>query len=101
MLDPGIGFGKTADQNIVVLRALERVAALGFPTLLGTSRKSTIGKLTGREPDERVFGSVAAAALAVKAGIDVVRAHDVAAARDAVAVADAIVRDWRPDWWTG
>ncbi len=101
VLDPGIGFGKTADQNILVLRALERVAALGFPTLLGTSRKSTIGKLTGREPDERVFGSVAAAALAIKAGIDVVRAHDVAAARDAVAVADAIVRDWRPDSWTG
>jgi dihydropteroate synthase len=100
VLDPGIGFGKTADQNILVLRDLERVAALGFPTLLGTSRKSTIGKLTGRAPGERVFGSVAATALAVEAGIDVVRVHDVAAARDAVAVADAIVRDWRPDAWT-
>jgi len=101
VLDPGIGFGKTADQNLAVLRRLDRVAALGFPTLVGTSRKSTIGKVTGRAPGERVFGSVAASALAVKAGIDVVRVHDVAAARDAVAVADAIVRDWRPAEWTG
>ena len=100
VLDPGIGFGKTADQNLSVLRSLDRLAGLGFPTLVGTSRKSTIGKLTGREPGERLHGSVAAIALAVNAGIDVVRVHDVAAARDAVAVADAIVRDWRPDGWT-
>jgi dihydropteroate synthase len=101
VLDPGIGFGKSSDQNLAVLRDLERVVALGFPTLLGTSRKSTIGKLTGREPRERVYGSIATTALAVRAGIDVVRVHDVAAARDAVAVADAIVRDWRPAGWTG
>lgn len=100
LLDPGIGFGKTADQNLAVLRALDRVVALGFPTLLGASRKSTLGKLTGREPRDRVYGSVAVTALAVNAGIDVVRVHDVAAARDAVAVADAIVRDWRPEGWT-
>jgi dihydropteroate synthase len=100
VLDPGIGFGKTTDQNLAVLRELDRVVALGFPTLLGASRKSTIGKLTRSEPRDRVYGSVAATALAVKAGIDVVRVHDVAAARDAVAVADAIVRDWRPDGWT-
>ncbi|MBV8117321.1 MAG: dihydropteroate synthase [Candidatus Eremiobacteraeota bacterium] len=101
VLDPGIGFGKTADQNIAVLRELSRIVALGFPTLLGVSRKSTIGKLTGREPGDRVYGSVAATAFAVNAGIDVVRVHDVAAARDCVAVADAIVRDWRPDGWIG
>jgi dihydropteroate synthase len=100
LLDPGIGFGKTADQNLAVLRGLDRIVALGFPTLLGVSRKSTIGRLTGREPRDRVYGSAAAVALAVSAGIDVVRVHDVAAARDAVAVADAIVRDWRPDGWT-
>lgn len=100
ILDPGIGFGKTADQNIEVLRQLSRLAALGFPTMLGTSRKSTIGKLTGREPAERVYGTVATTALAVAAAIDIVRVHDVAAARDAVAVADAIVRDWRPAGWT-
>ena len=101
LLDPGIGFGKTADQNLAVLRALDRVARLGFPTLIGASRKSTIGKLTGRAPRDRAFGTAATTALAVKAGIDVVRVHDVAAARDAVSVADAIVRDWRPQDWTG
>jgi dihydropteroate synthase len=101
VLDPGLGFGKTADQNVAVLCSLDRIAALGFPTLLGASRKSTIGKLTGREPRDRVYGSVAAIALAIRAGIDVVRVHDVAAARDAVAVADAVVRDWRPQGWSG
>jgi dihydropteroate synthase len=101
VLDPGIGFGKTADQNLAVLRALERIVGLGFPTLVGTSRKSTIGKLTGRAPGERVYGTAATTALAIRAGVDIVRVHDVAAARDAVAVADAIVRDWRPDSWTG
>lgn len=100
ILDPGIGFGKTADQNIEVLRRLDRLVALGFPTMLGTSRKSTIGKLTGREPADRVYGTVATTALAVAAEIDIVRVHDVAAARDAVAVADAIVRNWRPPGWT-
>lgn len=101
ILDPGIGFGKTADQNIAILRDLQRLVALGFPTMLGASRKSTIGKLTGREPADRVYGTVAATALAVAARIDAVRVHDVAAARDAVAVADAIVRDTRPVGWIG
>jgi dihydropteroate synthase len=101
VLDPGIGFGKTADQNLAVLRALDRLVALGFPTMLGASRKSTIGKLTGRESADRVYGTVATTALAVRSGIDIVRVHDVAAARDAVAVADAVVRDWRPAGWTG
>ncbi|MBV8530673.1 MAG: dihydropteroate synthase, partial [Candidatus Eremiobacteraeota bacterium] len=100
ILDPGIGFGKTPEQNIAVLGALDRVAALGFPTMLGASRKSTIGKLIGRGTSERVYGTVATTVLAVRSGIDVVRVHDVAAARDAVAVADAIVRGWRPSGWT-
>lgn len=99
ILDPGIGFGKTADQNIAVLRELPRLVALGFPTMLGASRKSTLGKLTGREPPDRIHATLATTALAVHAGIDVVRVHDVAAARDAVAVADAIERDWRPAGW--
>jgi dihydropteroate synthase len=100
LLDPGIGFGKTADQNLAVLAALDRIVALGFPTMIGTSRKSTIGKLTKREPADRVYGTVATTALAINAGVDVVRVHDVAAARDAVAIADAIVRGWRPADWT-
>jgi dihydropteroate synthase len=99
VLDPGIGFGKTPDQNLEVLRRLDRIVALGFPTMLGASRKSTIGKLTGRKPDERVHGTVTTTALAIAAGIDIVRVHDVAAARDGISVADAIVRDWRPDGW--
>ena len=100
VLDPGIGFGKTADQNVEVLQRLDRIVALGFPTMIGTSRKSTIGKLTGREPVDRIYGTAASTALAIAAGIDMVRVHDVAAARDACAVADAIVRDWRPAEWT-
>jgi len=100
-LDPGIGFGKTPDQNIALLAHLDRIVALGFPTLLGTSRKSTLGMLAGRSrPDERIFATAATTALAVSAGIDVVRVHDVAATRDVVAVSDAIVRGWRPPTWT-
>ena len=69
--------------------------------MLGASRKSTIGKLTGREPHERVHGTVSTTALAVAAGIDIVRVHDVRADARRVSVADAIVRDWRPGGWTG
>ncbi len=100
ILDPGIGFGKTPEQNIAVLQALNRIVALGFPTMIGTSRKSTIGKLTGRGVGDRIYGTVATIALAVNAGIDMIRVHDVAPARDASAVADAIVRGWRPAEWT-
>ncbi|HZY95541.1 MAG TPA: dihydropteroate synthase [Candidatus Cybelea sp.] len=99
VLDPGIGFGKTADQNLAVLQSLDRLVALGFPTMVGTSRKSTLGRLTGREPKERVYATAATTALAIRTGIDVVRVHDVAAARDVVAVSDAIVRNWRPPGW--
>lgn len=100
LLDPGIGFAKTPDHNIAVLSQLHRLPELGFPTLLGTSRKSTIGKLTGRtQPQDRVLGTAATTALAIAAGIDVVRVHDVAETRDVVSVADAIVRNWRPPSW--
>jgi dihydropteroate synthase len=101
LLDPGIGFGKTPNHNIRLLRNLDRVCALGFPTLLGTSRKSTIGKLTGRDPHERIYGTAATTALGIAAGIDIVRVHDVAQNRDVISVSDAIVRDWRPSGWTG
>jgi dihydropteroate synthase len=99
ILDPGIGFGKSPEHNIAVLRALERLVALGFPTLIGTSRKSTIGKLTGRGVEAREFGTAATVALAIASGIDVVRVHDVPEQRDVVRVADALVRGWRPDGW--
>jgi dihydropteroate synthase len=92
IVDPGIGFGKTPEHNLALLAALDRVVSLGYPTLLGTSRKSTIGKLTGRDAGHRAFGTAATVALAVAAKIDMVRVHDVAEMRDVVKVADAIVR---------
>ena len=100
ILDPGIGFGKLPEHNLAVLRGLDRLVALGFPTLIGTSRKSTIGKLTGREVDAREFGTAATIALAIAAGVDIVRVHDVPEQRDVVRVSDAIVRGWRPEGWT-
>jgi dihydropteroate synthase len=101
LLDPGIGFGKTPNHNIRLLRGLDRITALGYPTLLGTSRKSTIGKLTGREAHERIYGTAATTALGIAAGVDIVRVHDVAQQRDVISVSDAIVRNWRPSGWTG
>lgn len=100
ILDPGIGFGKLPEHSLAILRALDRLVTLGFPTLVGTSRKSTIGKLTGRPVGSREFGTAATVALAVAAGIDIVRVHDVPEQGDVVRVADAIVRNWRPDGWT-
>ncbi|MBU6453983.1 MAG: dihydropteroate synthase [Cyanobacteria bacterium REEB67] len=99
ILDPGIGFGKTAEHNLRVLQSLPRLIALGFPTLLGTSRKSFIGQLTGKTATERVYGTAATVALAVAAGIDIVRVHDVDAMVDVVKLADAVERGWRPDDW--
>jgi dihydropteroate synthase len=99
ILDPGIGFGKTPEHNLALLGALPRLTRLGFPTLLGTSRKSTIGKLTGRDVAHRSYGTAATVALAIAAGIDIVRVHDVAAMRDVARVSDAIVRGWRPAGW--
>ena len=92
IVDPGIGFGKTPEHNLALLAALDRLTALGHPTLLGTSRKSTIGKLTGRAPNDRAFGTAATVALGIAAKIDIVRVHDVAEMRDVALVADAIVR---------
>jgi dihydropteroate synthase len=99
VLDPGIGFGKLPDHNVALLGALDRLVALGFPTLLGVSRKSTIGRLTGQPVGARAFGTAAAVALAIGAGVDIVRVHDVAEMRDVVAVADAVRRGWRPPDW--
>ena len=100
MVDPGIGFGKTADQNIEVLRELGRLKDLGLPLLVGTSRKSTIGRLLGGlPPEERVEGTAATVALAIAGGADIVRVHDVREMARVCRVSDAIVRGWRPDGW--
>lgn len=90
VIDPGFGFGKTLEHNLALLRGLAQIAALGVPMLAGLSRKSMLGKITGREPGERVFASVAAAVIAVEHGARIVRAHDVAATRDALAVWAAV-----------
>jgi dihydropteroate synthase len=93
IVDPGIGFGKTAGHNIEILRRLREVtSALPYPVLVGTSRKSFIGHLTGLPIERRAFGTAASVALAVGAGVDIVRVHDVAEMATVVAVADAIAR---------
>jgi len=91
VVDPGIGFGKTLDHNLALLRALPRLAALGRPVLVGVSRKALLGRLTGRErPADRLAGSLAALTAAILGGARIVRVHDVAASRDAARVADAL-----------
>jgi dihydropteroate synthase len=90
VIDPGIGFGKTQEDNVRLLRGLPQLAALGLPILVGVSRKSLIGQLTGRPVDERLPGSLAAMLAAVERGARIVRVHDVAATRDALAVWNSI-----------
>ncbi len=92
VLDPGIGFGKTLEENLALLAGLPALVALGRPVLVGTSRKSFLGKLTGREVGDRVHATGATVALAVAKGAALVRVHDVAAMVDVVKVADAIMR---------
>jgi dihydropteroate synthase len=86
VLDPGIGFGKRAEHNVALLARQRELLALGFPLLLGWSRKSTLGALTGRAAQDRLAGSVAAALAAVQQGASIVRVHDVAATVDALRV---------------
>jgi dihydropteroate synthase len=91
VLDPGIGFGKTVEHNLDLLRRLDEIVALGRPVLVGASRKAFLGRLTGREPADRVAATVAANVLAFERGASVFRVHDVAAVRDGLAVAAATV----------
>ncbi len=98
IVDPGIGFGKTADHNVTVLRHLASLRHLGRPILLGTSRKSTLGRILDLPPGERLEATLATTALGVGAGVDMVRVHDVQANVRAARVADAIVRGtWRAE----
>ncbi len=90
VLDPGIGFAKTAAQSVALLAGLGRLRRLGCPLLVGPSRKSFIGKLTGADVADRLPGTLAAIAACVLAGAELVRVHDVAAARQAARVAAAI-----------
>jgi len=101
ILDPGIGFGKTAEHNLEIFRRLGEFKSLGSPLLVGASRKSTIGRVLDLPPDQRVEGTAATVALAIAAGADIVRVHDVTEMIRVCRMSDAIVRGWRPAGWTG
>ena len=90
VVDPGFGFGKTAEHNLTLLRHLDQFGSLGVPLLAGLSRKSTIGRITGRPMDERLAGSLAMALLALEGGAKILRVHDVKETRDVVAVWQAV-----------
>jgi len=96
-LDPGIGFGKTVEHNLELLRRLGELRDLGRPLVIGTSRKSFIGTLTGREVGDRLGGTIAANVLPLIAGADVLRVHDVREMREALITTEAILgrRAWR------
>jgi dihydropteroate synthase len=100
-LDPGIGFGKNIEHNLQLLRRLDELVALGRPIVIGTSRKSFLGRITGRGPLERVPATIATNVLALAAGARVFRVHDVAEAHDALLVAAATLRGrWSPQTTT-
>lgn len=90
IIDPGFGFGKTLAHNLVLLADLESMQVLGVPVLVGISRKSMVGALTGRTADDRLHGSLAAAVMAVERGAGIVRVHDVAATVDALKLVVAV-----------
>jgi dihydropteroate synthase len=93
-LDPGIGFGKTLEHNLELLRRLDELVAIGRPLVIGTSRKSFLGRLTGRDVTERVHATVATSVIAYERGARVFRVHDVAATADALAVTAATFARW-------
>ena len=92
VLDPGIGFGKTSEQNLEVLRRLNELETLGYPILLGTSRKSVLGNIVGCEPKERVEATVATTVCGIRDGVDIVRVHDVKENLQAAKIADKLYR---------
>jgi dihydropteroate synthase len=92
VVDPGIGFGKTAEQNLVLIDRLDRIAGLGYPVLIGPSRKSFIGKTLGLDVEDRLEATLAACVIALLRGARIFRVHDVAAARRALDMAEAIAR---------
>ena len=99
VIDPGFGFGKTADHNLELLKSLRHLKELGLPLLVGTSRKSTIGRILGLPPEQRVEGTAATVAIAITGGADIVRVHDVREMVRVCRTTDAVVRGWRPDGW--
>lgn len=92
ILDPGIGFGKTLDHNLSLIKHLDRISQLGHPVLLGHSRKRFLGELTGQEETERDFATAVVAALAAGKGVDIIRVHNVEMTKTAVQLAAAIAQ---------
>ncbi|KXZ39737.1 dihydropteroate synthase [Alkalithermobacter thermoalcaliphilus JW-YL-7 = DSM 7308] len=92
ILDPGIGFGKTYEQNIEVMRRISELKQIGYPILLGTSRKSMIGKILDLPPKERVEGTIATTVMGIMQGVDIVRVHDIKENLRAIKVVDEIYR---------
>ena len=90
IIDPGFGFGKRLEHNLALLRHLDQLATLGIPILAGLSRKSMLGKITGRDVGQRVYASIAAAILAAQNGASILRVHDVAATKDAFQIINAL-----------
>ncbi|CAG0967015.1 partial Dihydropteroate synthase, partial [Anaerolineae bacterium] len=91
-LDPGIGFGKTREHNLALINRLAEIRSLGYPILLGPSRKSFIGFTLDLPPDQRVEGTAAAVAIGIARGADIVRVHDVREMARVAKMTDAIVR---------
>ena len=96
VIDPGIGFGKTFEQNLETLARLDELAALGRPILLGTSRKSMIGRILDLPTDERLFGTLATNVAGIVSGAAILRVHDVRAHVEAARVTDAVLAHRRP-----
>lgn len=96
IIDPGFGFGKTLQQNLQLLNSIDKLVELGFPVLAGISRKSMIGTILDKPVDQRLYGSIAAAVIAVLKGAKIIRVHDVAETRDAIRVADAVMDIQKP-----
>ena len=93
LIDPGIGFGKTVAHNLALINRLDTIATLGYPVVLGVSRKTFIGKLTGAEtPSDRLEGTIASSVIGIVRGASILRVHDVKAVRRACLVADAVLR---------
>jgi len=99
VVDPGIGFGKTPDQNLEILAGLDALKAADCPIMVGTSRKSTLGLLLDLPADQRVEATAATVSLAIAGGADLIRVHDVKEMVRVCRVTDAVVRGWRPEGW--
>jgi len=96
MVDPGIGFGKMVEHNLEIVRRMEEFMSLGYPVVLGTSRKRFIGSVTGREVGDRLMGTAATVAFSIARGVDIVRVHDALEMMEVVKMADAVAGKSRP-----